>query len=314
MSKISVIMPTYNCAAYIAEALTSVLKQTLSPYEILVIDDGSTDNTKAIVMALDDARIRYLKQENAGVSAARNCGLQHATGEYIAFLDADDRWLPDMLARQYATLSRNPELVFSFTNFIRFDDPQSEYPFLNQFTFYPELLNAVYETTGDAAVKIITADAFCYLVNFGEVPAYTQAIMFRSNAVKGLKFDCSLKVCEDAEFVLRCAALGRVAYDETVLLEVRRHDSNATRDISLIAVDKLASFVKLLEFKGLTPVQNSFLLRRLAKAHWDAANAQLLAGQRTQSWRNVKSALLQPGTLLSKAKRFARWLFTLLHF
>lgn len=307
MSNISVVVPTYNCANYIAEALTSVLHQTLSPCEILVIDDGSTDNTAEVVAAFNDSRIRYLKQENAGVSAARNYGLECASGNFIAFLDADDRWLPTMLERQYATLSKDPELVFCFTNFIRFDDPSSNYQFYPQFDFYPELLNLPCEPTEDDAVKIIRGDAFCQLIAFGEVPGYTQAIMFNAGKIKDLRFDTGLKVCEDAEYVLRCSAFGRVAYDKTLLVEVRRHNNNVTRDTSLIAMDKLKIFLKLLEFNYLTDIRRNALLNRLAKAYWDAANAQLLVGRRACSWRCFKNAWRQNNGFFSNIKRSIRW-------
>ena len=90
---VSVIIPTYNRAAYIVEALESVFAQTYGDCEIIVVDDGSTDDTKAVLQS-HMARIRYIYQENAGVSVARNTGISAATGEWIAFLDSDDQWRP----------------------------------------------------------------------------------------------------------------------------------------------------------------------------------------------------------------------------
>jgi glycosyltransferase involved in cell wall biosynthesis len=114
--KISVIIPAYNAAAYIERAIGSVLAQTRPADEIIVVDDGSKDNTADIVRSFAD-KVKLISQANAGVSAARNAGIRAATGDWIAFLDADDEWLPDFLKAQTRLLSRNPHLVWSMANF-----------------------------------------------------------------------------------------------------------------------------------------------------------------------------------------------------
>ena len=100
MPNISVIVPAYNCAQYLPEAIKSILGQTYQDFEIIVIDDGSTDHTRAIVEEYQKRypeKIRYIYQENQGLACARNAGLRNARGEYIALLDADDQWLPERL-------------------------------------------------------------------------------------------------------------------------------------------------------------------------------------------------------------------------
>ena len=104
---VSVIIPTYNRAHLVGRAIRSVLNQTYQDFELIVVDDGSTDNTEEVVKGFNDDRIRYIcHDENKGGSAARNTGIKIALGEYIAFLDSDDEWLPEKLRRQIGTLQK----------------------------------------------------------------------------------------------------------------------------------------------------------------------------------------------------------------
>jgi glycosyltransferase involved in cell wall biosynthesis len=115
--KISVIIPAFNAAAYIQRALESVLRQTRPADEIIVVDDGSTDGTAQAVRSLDKG-ILLISQKNAGTGAARNTGIKAASGDWIAFLDADDLWLPEKLQLQQQHLLRNPDLKWTTGNYI----------------------------------------------------------------------------------------------------------------------------------------------------------------------------------------------------
>ena len=106
---ISVVIPLYNKEGQIAHTLQSVFTQTFQNFEIVIVDDGSTDNSVEEVEKFDDSRIRLIHQTNAGVSAARNRGIEEASGELIAFLDADDVWMPEYLATQYGLYQKYPE-------------------------------------------------------------------------------------------------------------------------------------------------------------------------------------------------------------
>lgn len=117
---ISVIIPTFNYGAFIGACLDSIRAQTYANLEIIVVDDGSTDDTAAVVASFPEAR--YVRQENAGVSAARNKGLSLSQGEYVAFIDADDYWAADKLARQMAFMGQNPEYGIVFTGQKNFFD------------------------------------------------------------------------------------------------------------------------------------------------------------------------------------------------
>lgn len=107
--KISAIIPAYNSASFIPDAVNSILRQTQPVYEIIVVDDGSSDNTADVVKALGHDII-YLRQDNQGPSAARNLGINRARGDWIAFLDADDQWTPEKMEEQLSALKKYPEL------------------------------------------------------------------------------------------------------------------------------------------------------------------------------------------------------------
>jgi glycosyltransferase involved in cell wall biosynthesis len=112
MAKVSVIMPAYNVAPYIGAAIESVCAQTMSDWELLVVDDGSTDNTRAIAQTYVamDSRVRLFHHANLGISGARNRALREATGEFLAILDSDDFWEPQYLTTQLGVFSRHPEV------------------------------------------------------------------------------------------------------------------------------------------------------------------------------------------------------------
>ena len=120
---VSVIMPSYNTASYIADSIKSVLAQTYNNWELIIVDDCSTDNTDEIVAEfLVDKRIRYLKNtQNSGAALTRNRALREANGEWIAFLDSDDLWLPEKLERQIMFMKKNG-YVFSYHQFEKIDE------------------------------------------------------------------------------------------------------------------------------------------------------------------------------------------------
>jgi hypothetical protein len=115
--RISVVIPAYNAGRYLARAIDSVLAQSRPADEIIVVDDGSSDNTPDVA-ARYAGRICFIRQGNAGASVARNTGIEAASGEWIAFLDADDEWLPEKLHVQMEHLGRNPELVWTTGNYL----------------------------------------------------------------------------------------------------------------------------------------------------------------------------------------------------
>ena len=118
---VSIIMPSYNTAEYIVDSITSVLSQTYKNWELLIVDDCSTDGTDEILKAINDIRIKYYKNSrNLGAAVSRNKALQEAKGQWIAFLDSDDLWMPEKLEKQIAFMEQNA-VFFSYTKYEEID-------------------------------------------------------------------------------------------------------------------------------------------------------------------------------------------------
>ncbi len=156
---ISALIPTYNCAKYIAKSIDSVLAQTYPAAEILIVNDGSTDDTPNVVSAYADPRLRYIEIPHAGIAAARNKGIEDASSDYLAFLDADDLWRPAMLEKHVAVMDHDRSLVCSFSNFNRFADETGE-TLSEQFVYYPELATLPVLEAGSCGALVVKGDAF----------------------------------------------------------------------------------------------------------------------------------------------------------
>lgn len=164
MPTVSVILPTYNRAAMLPRAIRTVLAQTYRDFELIVIDDGSTDNTQTVLQSFTDSRLVYLShQQNRGVSAARNTGIRASRGAYIAFQDSDDEWWPTKLARQLAAFERrglDTAVVFSQFQFVK-NNTSRFVPAANEEmegNIYKKLLRNNFITTQAAMVRRVSLD------------------------------------------------------------------------------------------------------------------------------------------------------------
>ena len=122
---VSVVIPAFNAELFIGETIDSVLAQTYPAYEVIVVDDGSSDRTRELVTERFGTRVRLVVQENQGPSAARNAGAAAARGDYLAVIDADDIWLPEKLSYQTKVLKQNPDIGLLCGNMVEFDDTGS---------------------------------------------------------------------------------------------------------------------------------------------------------------------------------------------
>jgi glycosyltransferase involved in cell wall biosynthesis len=200
---VSVIIPTYNHASYLKKAISSIQEQTYANIEIIVMDDGSTDNTKDLISDLRD--IRYFYQENAGLSAARNNAIAYSQGEYLLFLDADDWLYPDAVSIQMSYLSVDPELYFVSGNHMKIlvDD------------------NRIFQS----APYDIEDGNFLSILRFHYI-AHPAAVMFRRKVFDEYTFDESLKSCQDFDLYLSIARNHKVRHHSQLVSAYRLHSSN----------------------------------------------------------------------------------------
>lgn len=187
--KVSIIVPCYNAAKTVAETLESIQQQTLADWEAIVVDDGSTDDSADIInrYATNDERIRYVKQQNQGLASARNMGLQHAQGEFVNFLDADDLLLPEMLARTTLAFVDERESSVAYCSAILADESLVD-------------MTATYE-------PVVEEFPFRELAAENALPCHC-LVLRRDLFSRVGEFDRSLKHCHDWDMWLRIARLG----------------------------------------------------------------------------------------------------------
>jgi glycosyltransferase involved in cell wall biosynthesis len=222
---VSVIIPSHNYGRFVGEALGSVLAQSFTDFEVTVVDDGSTDDTQAVLDGFSDPRLRRIRIENSGNSVAINTGLDAARGEFIAILDADDRWRPAKLERQVAMLRSEPELGAVFTDFARFDE--GGYFPKTQFTFFPELAGVPVRPSREGGGCVVVADPFAAFVPFRQFPAWMQTMMLRADRVRGLRYHPGIRRSADMHYMLRAYRRVTAGFIPEVLAEVRRHGNNS---------------------------------------------------------------------------------------
>jgi len=211
MAFVSVIIPTYNRALLIGQTLASVQAQTFSDYEVIVVDDGSTDATAQVVAGFD-GNVKYIAKQNGGQASARNVGIQYATGEYVAFLDSDDLWLPDKLARQVACL-RDTKRQWVYCDTELFDDATGR------------SLGRYSRTVCRPQQNFVARELL-----FGDFIASPTPVVRRSvfECVGWFDESPELRSREDWEMWLRIAALYEVAYVPEVLARYRIHSGGVT--------------------------------------------------------------------------------------
>ncbi|MGH8210517.1 MAG: glycosyltransferase family 2 protein [Steroidobacteraceae bacterium] len=279
---ISVIIPSYNCATYLTEAVRSALEQSYSPVEIIVVDDGSTDATSAVIGAFGE-RIRYIRQANGGVSRARNSGIRAARGQLIAFLDADDRWLPEKLTKQCAQLRADSRVPLVHTNIQLLYEPSGR---------------QVHDSRDHARYS-----GRCYAQSFWGNAIITSTVLVTVGCLEevGL-FDEKTRYAEDYDLWIRIARRYPLAYLNESLVLYREHQTNASRNQHAMFEGEYYVLAKALAADpALTATLDSRRVRRrMFEAAFSAAYANLERGDLVRARHYFRLALqhapARPGT------------------
>lgn len=208
---VSVVIPAYNAAWCIRKAVDSVLAQTFRDVELIVVDDGSTDDTAAILRSYADT-LRVVSQANGGMSSARNAGIRAARGRYVAFLDSDDRWLPDKLERQVALMTAQPDLAFCAAT-ATLEDPDGN-------------VVGAWACSGKSEASV--ADVFA---SHAAIAGGASSVLARRELVQALGgFDETLFGAEDTDLWIRLAAAGRFACIAEPLVVVLKRPGSVSRN------------------------------------------------------------------------------------
>jgi glycosyltransferase involved in cell wall biosynthesis len=281
---VSVVIPTHNRAAMVAEAFRSVVAQTFRDVEIIVVDDGSTDDTeRALAAAGFDARSRYLRQEHAGVAAARNRGVAASSGEWIAFLDSDDLWLPEKLARQAAFVAAHPAVAACQTDEIWIRDGVRVNPHRRHL-----------KPSGDIFLRSLE---LCLV-------SPSAVLVRRTTFERAGGFDEGLAACEDYDLWLRIAVDTPVHLVREPLV-VRRagHADQLSRRYWGMDRFRVAALSRLVMTAPLDPERRVAALGVLARKCGILAAGARRRGRVAEAERYVALALLHTGAGGSEAPR-----------
>lgn len=264
---ISIIIPTYNSAKFIVHALQSIFSQTYQDFEIIVIDDGSTDATKAVLEPYLD-RLYYVYQENAGESSARNHGLSLAKGEYIAFLDADDLYKPNKLERQLSVFLKDSSIDVVYNDVEVVDENLQFISILKS--------EEVYETE---------QDFLCMLLVRQIVPGPASIMLKRECIDSGIRYPEQYKNAEDYQFIIELAMHHRFKYLEEALYVYRRHSKNLTNNHE----KQLKTEIEIIKKLGLEKLQHIVNLSNFAVLDKEFILAQIF--MKIENWQDAINIL-----------------------
>jgi len=270
--RVSVVIPAYNAAWCVARAVDSVLNQSFRDFELIVVNDGSTDRTAEVLVGYRE-RLHVVDQANGGLSSARNAGIAAARGHYVAFLDADDWWLPDKLARQVAWMEARPELVFCSTT-TRVRTPEGK--------ALPDWCCG--ESSGSPLERIFSANA--------HVAGSGSAVLARRDAlVRTGGFDETLRSLEDIDMWMRLAVLGGYACLDEPLTVIEKRGDSMSGNLEMMRASAIAVMKKN---RHLLPADKRGGLWRAAYAGMlgDYAKWAYRRGQRSQAILQLTRGLL----------------------
>ena len=244
-ARLSIILPTYNRATFLPEAFAAIESQTYQDWELIVVDDGSTDNTPAVIQAFKDRASRpvtVVRQANGGAYHARNTGLDQVTGDFVAFYDSDDLWLPGYLDRLVGALERHPDVQWAYAPCQSVDRASGRElaasTFLEGERPRPFLALAVHEDSEGFRVIDDPAVLRCQISH--GLFAGLQNSVIRREVFNGRRFWAGYRVTEDVQFLVRELVRGtRVGYVRDVQVVYRVHDDNSSASVAGGGAQKL---------------------------------------------------------------------------
>jgi len=278
-SEIFVAVPSYNHAPFIEQCLRSIITQTLQPKKLLVIDDGSADNSLAVIeRVLKDCPFsaELIVRENRGLCRTLNQALEISDGKYFAYISSDDFWFPEFLEARANLLSKRPAAVLAYGHAILVDDSGNTFDSTSA-----NKINGEDYPDGDARNML--------LKGIGPV---SSSIMYRQSAIETLGWNEGARL-EDYEMYLRLMSQGDFAFDDRILSAWRRHSKNTSGDRLLMLNEILAAQERNFDLLDLTrkelaavQTRTRFLYARLELQHGNKAGAFQLA---RRSWRGATS-------------------------
>jgi len=278
--KVTVFIPTYNYGHFLGEAIQSVLDQTFQDWELIVVDDGSTDNTREVVAAFRDPRIHYVYQQNQGNPAARNNALRLARGEYVACLDADDMWFPEKLEKQVAQLDSLPPtvgLVYSDVYLFNNDDG----------AIIGRFLGGRRPPRGKVFDALLDTD--------GWFISDTGSLIRREVFDRVGLYDERLLTHEDWEMWVRIASAYEVEALDEPLARCRRHGNNLGGRVEEMYQCGLAARRKIMESYPLSRQEHRVLRRSFGEHEYAYGTGLLRLGRRREAWKAfLRSVRLRP--------------------
>jgi glycosyltransferase involved in cell wall biosynthesis len=251
-NKVSVIIPTYNCAKYIAGALESVLNQSYRNFEIVVVDDGSTDNTKEILNSyITNGLIRYIYQTNQGPGAARNKGVEASSGEYVAFLDADDQLVSNSLESRKQFLDEHQEVMLVFADYFQSVENLSLLtPHLRNSGFLDFFQGA---TEGNIGKRYFFNEKFIRLyLKFSPHPIWVCTVMVRKSLVHKVgQFRTDIFIGEDVDYWIRSTARYKIGYIDEPLAIYNYNVTSLTKNVEKYCNDAIKMYSRYLDSESL---------------------------------------------------------------
>lgn len=289
---LSVIVPTYNCLPYLEGCIASIDQQQVADLEIIIVDDGSDDGSRSWLLQVAEKRddIIVLFENNIGPGGARNTAAQVAKGEYLAFLDADDRWTANKLASQLAYLQCHKNVGLSFTNYQHIDE-QTGQPIVSCFDYWPEFNHTLDENGNVKGYHMLKqASAVLYKEN---VVGTSSVICRRDAFIQVQGFDISLPSASDWDVWLKLAAIGDVAFTS----DVKMHYLMRRGSVSSNVLKRIKAMETIAQRHALAATQQQPNIQQFVSARLSDAYAEHYAQQNqyfATLWQQTKGCLRFP--------------------